>query len=180
VTAVTTATEGHAPMRLARGCEPPTTATYAAARLAAAAGSDARHQSCAHQAPAAANSAPPRSRRPVRRATRNPRRGRGRRPQTTGTWECRSWALRCLLVPAGQYHLGPAQLLTRCLRQTITVRSGSPARARSRARRYPPRPRDPSPCDKPDGLIERYNPALGRHEAQLSHELRAVEDESEA
>ena len=177
---LTPAPQGHAPMRLARGCEPPTTATYAAARLAAAAGSDARHQSCAHQAPAAANSAPPRSRRPVRRATRNPRRGRGRRPQTTGTWECRSWALRCLLVPAGQYHLGPAQLLTRCLRQTITVRSGSPARARSRARRYPPRPRDPSPCDKPDGLIERYNPALGRHEAQLSHELRAVEDESEA
>ena len=72
VTAVTTATDGHAPMRLARGCEPPIAATYTALRLAAAAGPDARYQSRAHQAPAAANSAPPRSRRPVRRATRNP------------------------------------------------------------------------------------------------------------
>jgi hypothetical protein len=48
------------------------------------------------------------------------------------------------------------------------------------ARHYPPRARGPSPGDKADGLIERYNRALGRHEAQLSHELRAVEDEPEA
>ena len=71
VTAVTTATDGHAPMRLARGCEPPIAATYTALRLAAAA-ARARYQSRADQAPAAANSAPPRSRRPVRRATRIP------------------------------------------------------------------------------------------------------------
>ena len=45
VTAVTTATEGHAPMRLARGCEPPIAARYTAVRRRAP--PDARYQSCA-------------------------------------------------------------------------------------------------------------------------------------
>lgn len=59
VTAVTAATDGHAPIRLASGCEPPIAATYNALSAAAAAGPDARYQSRPHQTPAAANSAPP-------------------------------------------------------------------------------------------------------------------------
>lgn len=53
VTAVTTATAGHPPMRLASGCEPPIAVTYTAFSPAAAAGPDARYQSRAHQAAAA-------------------------------------------------------------------------------------------------------------------------------
>lgn len=106
VTAVTTATDGHAPMRLARGCEPPIAARYTALRLAAAAGPEARYQSRAHQAPAAANSAPPSSRRPVCRATRNP----PARPRAA-TADDRDvgvplMALRYLPLNASQYHSG--------------------------------------------------------------------------
>jgi hypothetical protein len=72
VMAVTARTDGQAPIRLASGCEPPIAAAYRALSPAAATGPDVRYQSRAHQAPAAANSAPPRLRRPVRRATRNP------------------------------------------------------------------------------------------------------------
>src|ERR1700761_9353085 len=72
VTAVTAATDGQVPMRFASGCEPPIAATYRTLSPAAAAGPDVRYQSRAHQAPTAANSAPPSSRRPVRCATTNP------------------------------------------------------------------------------------------------------------
>src|SRR5690348_9295934 len=59
-------------MRLASGCDAPIPAIYSALSPAAATGPDARYQSRAHQAPVAANSAPARSRRPVRRPARNP------------------------------------------------------------------------------------------------------------
>jgi hypothetical protein len=49
----------------------------------------------------------------VRRGTSQP--GRGRRPQTAGTRESRSWAVRYLLVPAGQCHGGRPRLSARCL-----------------------------------------------------------------
>src|SRR5258708_6195977 len=72
VTAVTARTDGQAPMRLASGCEPPIATAYSALSPTAATGPDARYQSRAHEAPAAANSAPARSRRPVQRPARNP------------------------------------------------------------------------------------------------------------
>lgn len=72
VTAVTATTDGHAPTRLASRCDPPIAVTHTALSPAAAAGPDTRYQSRAHQAPAAANSAPPSSRRPVRHAMKNP------------------------------------------------------------------------------------------------------------
>lgn len=140
-----------------QGCEPPIAARYTAVRPAAAAGPDTRYQSRAHQAPRRTARRPGHGgRSAVRRGTL--RLDRGRRPQTTGTWECRSWALRYLLVPAGQYHCGRPRLLTRCLRQTVSARDGSSVRARSGHAVTRPGSWRPSPADKTDRLIERYNP----------------------
>src|SRR5690349_14684541 len=72
VTAVATATAGQAPTRLASGCDPPIAAAYSTLSPAAAAGPEDRYHSRAHQAPAAANSTPARSRRPLMRPARNP------------------------------------------------------------------------------------------------------------
>ena len=133
VTAVTTETEGHAPMRLARDASRP---------------SRPRTQRSGWPRPPARmrGTSLARTRRQPRRTARRPghggpsavrretpRRGRGRRPQTTGTWDCRLWALRYLLVPAGQYHLEPARLLTRAhdrpLRSAVAPPSGHVAGA---------------------------------------------------
>ena len=38
----------------------------------------------------------------------------------------------------------------------------------------------PLPADKADGLTDQYSRVLSRHEPQLSHELRSVEDKPEA
>lgn|SRR5487761_1079042 len=72
VTAATAITDGHAPAFFASGRDPPIAAAYSTLSPTMATGPDARYHSRAHQASAALNSAPFRSRRPVRRAVRNP------------------------------------------------------------------------------------------------------------
>ena len=114
VTAVTTATEGHAPMRLARGCEPPIAATYTAVRLTAVA--------CRMRGTSLA-----RTRRLPRRTARRPghggpsavRRGTPARPRAA-TADDRDVGVPLMgfTLSAGARRpvpLGPARLLTRCL-----------------------------------------------------------------
>jgi len=111
VTTVTAATDGHAPMRLASGCEPPIAARYSALSPAAAPGPDVRYQSRAHQAPAAANSAPPSSRRPLQRATVNP-------PMSptaaTAEEETMGMPVTALTLPTGVSQADANRALRRC------------------------------------------------------------------
>ena len=110
VTAVTAATDGHAPMRLASGCEPPIAARYSALSPAATPGPDVRYQSRAHQAPAAANSAPPSSRRPLQRATANPPTSP---TAATAEEEILEVSVTALTLPTGVSHAGANGTLRR-------------------------------------------------------------------
>ena len=103
----------HAPDRLASGWEPPMAATYSAVRPAVAAGPDARYHSRAHQVPAAANKAPPTSRRPVSRPARKPPVS-PRAATAEDRTAAMSLSLMILTLPAG-VQLWPGRVPTVCV-----------------------------------------------------------------